>query len=60
MSRVYTIEATLNLDGDEQDYPVRAHVAYESQRGGGWGGSVDGDVEAFVFDAWVSLDRYAS
>ena len=56
MSRLYETTVTLAVDGDERDVQIRAYVMYERQRGGSWGGSIDGDVEALVGGAWVSLD----
>ena len=56
MSRQYAIEATLTVDGDEQDCPVRGHVDHGPVHGGGWGGVLDGEPEAFVDGAWWALD----
>ena len=59
MSRRYETEVTISINGDEQDVTVRAQVSYEIGFAGGWGGVVDGAIEAFVGGAWVDLDDLA-
>lgn len=59
MIRLYTITATLTVDGDEQDCPVRGYVDHGPQLGGGWGGVLDSEPEALVDGAWWPLDALA-
>ncbi len=58
MSTQYETVATLEIDGDERDVPVRANVALEMGAGigGNCGAVIDGDMEAMVDGKWIDVD----
>ena len=58
MSTQYEITATLEVAGDEDDYPVRATMRIEPGAGvgGGWGAVLDGDIEARINGEWTDVD----
>lgn len=55
---IYETTATLEIDGQERDYPVRARVVLEhgAGMGGSFGATIDGDIEACIDGAWVDVD----
>lgn len=57
MSRLYELDTTLDVGGDEADYRVRCHVMVEPSRSFGWEASLDGHPEVLVDGRWIDLEE---